>query len=171
MSIKVTAFCKTAGTVFARLSHEEGHHDSTPATLVILELTSGFMLFHVALHSRLIPHVLAAANKISEDRTVISQRVWLRHARLELIADPPRREEEKRNQRSLPHLRIVMRPWSRRRPASRLPPLHPLQFGRLINLYHAIDLAVRMSMVLARIFLFAVHVDGRDAEEAALGCW
>ena len=168
---KVVAFCKTAGTVFAGLSQEECHHDSTLCILTILEQASTFLLLEIALPSELIPDVLAAANKTLEDRTIVSQRVWLRHARLELIADSPRREEKQRNHRSFPHLRIVMRSWSRRGPASCLPPLHPLQFGRLINLYHAIDLTVWMSMVLARILLFAVHVDSRDAEEAALRCW
>ena len=59
-----------------------------------------------------------------------------------------------------------MRPRPRTRPPSSLPPLHTLQLCRFINLYDAVDFAVRMRVVLARIDVLAIHVDGRDAEEA-----
>ena len=60
----------------------------------------------------------------------------------------------------------MMRPRPRTRPPGSLPSLHTLQLRRLIDLYDAVDLAVRMRVMLARINLLAVHVDGRDAEEA-----
>ena len=59
-----------------------------------------------------------------------------------------------------------MRPRPRTRPPGSLPPLHTLQLRSLVNLYDAVDLAVRMRVVLARINVLAIHVDGRDAEEA-----
>lgn len=62
-----------------------------------------------------------------------------------------------------------MRPRPRTRPSGSLPSLHALQLRRLINLYDAVDFAVRMRVILARINFLAVHVDGRDAEEAIFG--
>ena len=59
-----------------------------------------------------------------------------------------------------------MRPRPRTRPSGSLPSLHALQLRRLIELYDAVDLAVRMRVIPARINVLAVHVDGRDAEEA-----
>ena len=61
-----------------------------------------------------------------------------------------------------------MRPRPRTRPPGSLPALHTLQLRRLINLYDAVDLAVRMTVMLARINVLTVHVDGRDAEKAVL---
>ena len=54
------------------------------------------------------------------------------------------------------------------RPARPLPSLHTLQLRRPVNLHDAVDLAVRMRVVLTRVHVFAVHVHGRDAEEAVL---
>ena len=62
----------------------------------------------------------------------------------------------------------MMSPRPRTRPASSLPALHTLQLRRLIDLYDAVDLAIRMRVMLARINVLAVHVDGCDAEEAIL---
>lgn len=52
-----------------------------------------------------------------------------------------------------------------------LPTLHALQLGRLINMRNTDDLDVGMRMMLSRVQGFAVHVHGRDPEEAvsALG--
>lgn len=49
-----------------------------------------------------------------------------------------------------------------------LPPLHTLQLRRLVDLHDTVDLAVGMRVVLSRVHVLAVHVHGRDAEEAAL---
>ena len=54
----------------------------------------------------------------------------------------------------------------RTRPTRALPTLHALQLRRLINLHDAIDLAVGMRVILPRVYVLAVHVHGRDAEEA-----
>lgn len=62
-----------------------------------------------------------------------------------------------------------MRTRSRTRPASALPALHTFQLGVWSQLDYAVDLAVRMLMVLARILLLGLHVDGGDAEEASVG--
>ena len=59
-----------------------------------------------------------------------------------------------------------MGPRPRTRPPRALPSLHALQLGRLINLHDAVDLAVGMRVMLSRVHVFAVHVHGRDAEEA-----
>lgn len=64
-----------------------------------------------------------------------------------------------------------MRPRPGTRPPGPLPPLHALQLRRLINLHDAVDLAVRMRMVLAREDVFTVHVHGCDAEEAGFSTW
>jgi hypothetical protein len=62
-----------------------------------------------------------------------------------------------------------MRPRSWARPSFPLPPTHPHQFRALVDLHNAVDLPVRMQMVLARVLLMGVHVDGRDAEVVRLG--
>ena len=62
-----------------------------------------------------------------------------------------------------------MGPRSRTRPSLPLPTLHALQLRRPINLHHAIDLAVRMRMVLARVYLLTIHVHSRNAKEAVFG--
>lgn len=59
-----------------------------------------------------------------------------------------------------------MRPWAGRCPSSSLPPLHPLQLGRPINLHHAIDFPIGMAVILAGKLLLRAHVHGGDAEEA-----
>ena len=59
-----------------------------------------------------------------------------------------------------------MGPRPRTRPPGPLPTLHTLQLRRLINLHDAVDLAVGMRVVLTRVHVFALHVHGRDAEEA-----
>ena len=64
-----------------------------------------------------------------------------------------------------------MRTGTRRCPTGSLPSLHSLQLGRVIDLNHAIDLAVRMGVVLTGVFLVAGHVHRCDAEVAAVGGW
>lgn len=56
----------------------------------------------------------------------------------------------------------------RTRPSCALPALHPLQLRRLVNLYDTVDLAVGVRVMLPRVYVLAVHVHGRDAEEAIL---
>lgn len=60
---------------------------------------------------------------------------------------------------------------SRTRPAGALPALHALQLrlARPVEQDHAVDLAVRMGVVLAAVLLLALHVHGRDGDEVALG--
>ena len=62
-----------------------------------------------------------------------------------------------------------MRPGPRARPPGALPALHALQLRRLIELHDAVDLAVRVRVVLTRVHVLAVHVHGHDAEEAGVG--
>ena len=62
------------------------------------------------------------------------------------------------------HLRVVVRPGTWRGPASTLPSLHAFEFGGLIELDDTVDLAVRVLVILARVFLLAVHVHGGDAQ-------
>ena len=61
-----------------------------------------------------------------------------------------------------------MGPRPRTRPPGPLPSLYTLQLRRPINLHDAVDLAVGMRVVLTRVHVLAVHVHGRDAEEAVL---
>ena len=63
----------------------------------------------------------------------------------------------------------MMRSRTRTRPSSTLPALHSLQLSRLINLYNAIDLSIRMHMILSRILFLRIHVHSRDAEIVVLG--
>lgn len=65
----------------------------------------------------------------------------------------------------------MMRPRTRRRPPSTLPALHSHQLSRRINLHYAIYLPIRMLMILALEFVFAIHVYRRDAEISSLGRW
>lgn len=62
-----------------------------------------------------------------------------------------------------------MRCGPRARPPGALPALHALQLCRLIELHDAVDLAVRVRVVLTRVNVLALHVDGHDAEEAGFG--
>lgn len=57
------------------------------------------------------------------------------------------------------------------RPPGSLPALHALELRRptIIDLHDAVDLAVGMRVVLARVDVLAVHVGGHDAEEAGGG--
>ena len=59
-----------------------------------------------------------------------------------------------------------MRARSRTRPASTLPALHPpqLSFTPLLQQYHAIDLTVGMSVILAAVFVQGFHVHGGDGD-------
>ena len=52
----------------------------------------------------------------------------------------------------------------RRGPAGTLPALHALELCRLIELDDTVDLAVRVLMILARVFLLTVHVNGGDTQ-------
>lgn len=62
-----------------------------------------------------------------------------------------------------------MRPGPRARPPGAPPAPHALQLRRLIEPHDAVDLAVRVCMVLTRVDVLAVHVGGHDAEEAGVG--
>lgn len=57
-----------------------------------------------------------------------------------------------------------MSPGSRAGPSSTLPALHALELGGVVQLNDAVDLAVRVLVVLARVHLLALHVHRRDAE-------
>lgn len=60
-----------------------------------------------------------------------------------------------------------MRAGPGRRPSRALPPLHAHELRRRVHLHDAVDLAVRVRVVLAPDLLGvrAVHEDGGDAEE------
>ena len=57
----------------------------------------------------------------------------------------------------------------RTRPPGALPPLHTFELRGRIDLHDAVDLAVGVPAVLARVHVLAVHVHGRDVEEAGFG--
>lgn len=90
----------------------------------------------------------------------------LRSIGIHLVRDPPGRQKEQSNKRPSPDLRVVMGSRPRTRPSRALPALHAPQLRRLVNLHDAVDLAVGMRVVLSRVHVLAVHVHGRDAEEA-----
>ena len=92
----------------------------------------------------------------------------LRSSRLFVIRDPTRRQEEQRHKSPVTHLRVVMCACTWRCPSRSLPTLHTLQLRRLVQLHHAINLPVRVRMVLAGVFLLAVHVYRSDAQIAGL---
>ena len=92
----------------------------------------------------------------------------LRSSRLFVIRDPTRRQEEQRHKSPVTHLRVVMCACTWGSPSRSLPTLHTLQLRRLVQLHHAINLPVRVRMVLAGVFLLAVHVYRRDAQIAGL---
>ena len=60
---------------------------------------------------------------------------------------------------------------ARTRPTCALPALHAHQLCRLVELDYTIDLSVRMLMVLAPVWFFAVHVDRGDGEVHCLIAW
>jgi hypothetical protein len=111
--------------------------------------------------------------------------VWrLRQIRRRLVTDPTRWQEEQCNECTSsdlvehirifahshnvaihPYLRIMMRPRPRTRPPSRLPPLHPFQLRRLVELHHTVDLPIRMLMILTRVLLLTVHEHRRYTKE------
>lgn len=57
---------------------------------------------------------------------------------------------------------------TRASPASALPSLHPLQFSPLIDLHNAIDLAIRVDMILSSVHILTIHIDGSDTEKPRL---
>lgn len=63
----------------------------------------------------------------------------------------------------------MMRAGPRARPPGALPALHALELRRPIDLHDAVDLAVRVRVVLTRVDVLTVHVRGHDAEEAGVG--
>lgn len=85
---------------------------------------------------------------------------------MHLIRDPARRQKKQSNKRAPLDLGIVMGSRPRTRPSRTLPTLHTLQLRGLVDLHDTVDLAVGMGVVLSRVDVFAVHVHGRDAEEA-----
>lgn len=89
-----------------------------------------------------------------------------------LVRDAPSGKKKQRDQRAPANLRIMMRPRTRGRPSGSLPARHAHNLRRRGQRNDAVDFAVRVQMVLAPIDFFAFHVDGRDAEVAALlaGC-
>lgn len=60
------------------------------------------------------------------------------------------------------------RPWGS--PPGFLPALHAFELSRVIDLYHAVDLSIRMGVVLTRVNFLAIHEDGCNTEESGLGC-
>jgi hypothetical protein len=57
---------------------------------------------------------------------------------------------------------VSARSWTR--PASSLPALHAFELCCIVELDDAVDLAIRVLVVLAGVFLLAVHPDGGDAQ-------
>lgn len=94
----------------------------------------------------------------------------LRRIRGRSIRYPPRRQEEQRDDRPAARLRVVMGARAGRRPAGSLPAAHAAELRAIGNRDDAIDLAVRMQVVLAAQDTVSVaarvHVDGGDAAEA-----
>jgi hypothetical protein len=88
-----------------------------------------------------------------------------------IIRDATGREEEQRNKGTASNFRIVMRTRTRRRPSRSLPALHALELRGLVDLHHAVDLTVWVSVVLPGVDLLTVHEDGRDAEILGLRRW
>lgn len=64
-----------------------------------------------------------------------------------------------------------MRTWARTRPARLLPPLHAPQLRRVIELNNAINLSVRMLMILSSVLFLAFHVNRGDREVARFCAW
>lgn len=95
-----------------------------------------------------------------------TKEIKIKRNAIHIIRDPPSPQEKQGNKRPSPHLRIVIGSWPRTYPSRTLPTLHTLQFRRLINLHNTVDLAVGARVMLSRVHVFAVHVHGRDAEEA-----
>lgn len=89
--------------------------------------------------------------------------------RLGLIANPPRRQEEKRHQAAPSTLRIMMAAGMRAGPPLALPAVQAHELRVLVDRNDAVDLAVRVRVVLALEVVFAVHgghVHGGDGAEA-----
>ncbi len=61
-----------------------------------------------------------------------------------------------------------MRSSAGRRPTGLLPPRHAHDLGCVVQWDNAVDLAVRMKMILPTIHVLAVHVHGRDAKISGL---
>lgn len=99
------------------------------------------------------------------------QRDGLRILRVFLVANASGRQEEQGNQLPVPHLRVMMRARAGTRPPSTLPALHAHNLRRalLVQQNNAVDLPVRMRMVLAAIRLLRPHIHGGNADEVALG--
>ena len=95
-------------------------------------------------------------------------RQGLRRVRCRIVRNPAGRQEEQRDQSTSPDLRELMRTRPRRSPAGALPALHPHDLRRVIDLDDAVHLPVGMRMVLASIYIAAIHVDGGDAEISRL---
>lgn len=79
--------------------------------------------------------------------------------RLRIVADPPRREEEQRDQPAPAALRVVVTPRVRARPPGPLPAVQAPELGAVVDGHDAVDLAVRVGVVLALEVVLAV--DGR----------
>lgn len=95
----------------------------------------------------------------------------LRHIRRSLVRDAPGRQEEQRHQRTTADAGIVMRSRAGTSPPGALPALHALELGAevvLVELDHAVDLAVGVLVVLARELVLALHVHRGDGEVARL---
>lgn len=93
-----------------------------------------------------------------------------RVARLRLVADPPGREEEQRDQPAPPALRVVVAPRVRARPTGPPPAVEAHELGALVDGHDAVDLAVRVRVVLApELVALAAgrrHVHGRHGAVA-----
>jgi hypothetical protein len=112
-----------------------------------------------------------------------SHAVRLRRVRVRFVAYSSRRQQEESYKSSIPdlqqlahspiqhgcsYLRMVVGSGARTRPSRSLPTLHSFQFRGLVQLHDAIDLAIRMLMILSRILLIRLHVDGGKRKEPGL---
>src|SRR4051812_38780145 len=86
-------------------------------------------------------------------RSTHLNRHWLWSARKGIVRNPTRRKKEQSHNRASPNLREMMRPRTRRRPSGTLPPIHAPQLCPRVHLHDAINLPVRMSVILS-----AIHV-------------
>ncbi len=107
----------------------------------------------------------------------------LRLIGLRFIAYPACGQEEQRHQSSIAYLRlstilfrnerefylrIMVGARTRRGPTRALPALHSLQLRCLVKLNDAIDLAIRMFVVLSGVLLLRLHVHSGQGEISGL---
>ena len=73
----------------------------------------------------------------------------LRLSGFHVVSNSSGGQEEQSNKCAFSNLGVVMCAWRWRCPTCTLPPLHSLQFCRLVELYDAVDFSIWMDVVLA----------------------